>query len=91
MIIDTGANVNLIDEVTWAQLASRRNLEYAEIPINPYSGPPLQLLGKCKATFKANGKTLEDNVYVASGSGGNLLGHSTAESLGVCENQHEQC
>ena len=81
MIIDTGANVNIIDQITWSKLPTGINLEYADVPIRPYNAPPLELCGKFTAKLTVNGKSISDTIYVTSGSSGNLLSRKAAEEL----------
>lgn len=85
MIIDTGANVNIIDRKTWNQLPETVSLDRVEIKIRPYNAPPLTIAGKLVATLTANGRTISDTIYVAEGASGNLLSRSAAEELGLVQ------
>ena len=69
MVIDTGANVNLIDQETWAKLPSGVNMEHTNTKIMSYNGPPLKICGQFKAEISSKGKSTTDTIYVRAEQG----------------------
>ena len=85
LMLDSGASVNLVDEVTYQRIykGKAKTLEQAKRRIFSYgSSTPLPLLGtNAKLTAKPN--TTSATLHVVKGSSGNLLGYDTAQRLGL--------
>lgn len=84
MMIDTGASVNLIDEVTYKLL--RRTEQPKKIKNNIYSygsTKPLPMLGLITAVIKTQSASTTAQLYVVKGNTGNLLSYATAKQLNL--------
>ena len=81
MMLDSGASVNLIDEVTYERIYKdkAKTLEQAKRRIFSYGSPtPLPLLGTIQAEITAKSSSTSATLHVVKGSSGNLLGYDTA-------------
>ncbi|XP_015769353.1 PREDICTED: uncharacterized protein LOC107347890 [Acropora digitifera] len=86
MMLDSGASVNLIDEVTYKRIykGKAKTLEQAKRRIFSYGSPtPLPLLGTIQAEITAKSSSTSATLRVVTGSSGNLLGYDTAQRLGL--------
>ncbi|XP_044166850.1 uncharacterized protein K02A2.6-like [Acropora millepora] len=86
MMLDSGASVNLIDEVTYKRIykGKAKTLEQAKRRIFSYGSPtPLPLLGTIQAEITAKSSSTSATLHVVKGSSGNLLGYDTAQRLGL--------
>ena len=86
LMLDYGASVNLVDEVTYQRIykGKAKTLAQAKQRIFSYGSPtPLPLLGTIHAKLTANSNTTSATLHVVKGSSGNLLGYDTAQRLGL--------
>ena len=86
LMLDSGASVNLIDEITYQGIykGKVKTLAQAKRRIFSYGSPtPLPLLGTIHAKLTANSNTTSTTLHVVKGSSGNLLGYDTAQRLGL--------
>ena len=86
LMLDSGASVNLIDEVTYQGIykGKVKTLAQAKRRIFSYGSPtPLPLLGTIHAKLTAKSNTTSATLHVVKGSSGNLLGYDTAQRLGL--------
>ena len=73
MMLDSGASVNLIDEVTYKRIykGKAKTLEQAKRRIFSYGSPtPLPLLGKIQAEITAESSSTSATLHVVKGSSG---------------------
>ena len=78
LMLDSGASVNLVDEVTNQRIykGKAKTLAQAKRRIFSYGSPtPLPLLGTIHAKLTANSNTTSATLHVVKGSSGNLLGY----------------
>ena len=83
MLGDSGAPVNIIDEMALQKLSPPPDLQNPDMSLFPY-GPkdkPLELLGMFAAKLTSGEKTDHAKIYVAKGNHGALLGKRSAENL----------
>ena len=89
MLIDSGANSNIIDKGTWEQLKVKgvKCESQAATPdkkLYPYaSSQPLPVKGSFKCTVSVCDRSTKAEVLVIKGRGMSLLGKITAAELGV--------
>lgn len=86
MMIDSGASVNPLDEITFARIKSHGNkiLRPTHSKIYSYgSDTPLPLLGTFTATVKSSNASTSAQLLVVKGENGNLLSYHTAQKLGL--------
>ena len=86
LVLDSGASVNLIDEVTYQRIykGKAKTLEQAKRRIFSYGSPtPLPLLGTIHAKITAKSNSTSTNLHVVKGSSRNFLGYDTAQKLGL--------
>jgi len=84
MVIDSGASVNLLDEITFARIKSHGNesLRPTQAKIYSYgSESPLPLLGTFNATVKSSYASTSAQLLVVKRENGNLLSYHTAQKL----------
>ena len=84
LMLDSGASVNLIDEVTYQRIykGKAKPLEQSKRRIFSYGSPtPLPLLGTIHAEITARSNSTSATLHVVKGSSGNLLGYDTAQRL----------
>ena len=85
-MLDSGALVNLIDEVTYQRIykGKAKTLEQAKRRIFFYGSLTfLPLLGTIHAKITAKSNSTSANLHVVKGSSGNPLGYDTAQKLGL--------
>ena len=89
MLIDSGANSNIVDEGTWEQLKAKgvKCESQAASPdkkLYPYaSNQPLPVKGSFKCTVAVCDRSTRAEFLVIKGRGMSLLGKVTATELGV--------
>ena len=86
LMLDSGASVNLIDEVTYRRFykGKAQTLAQAKRRVFSYGSPtPLPLLGTIHAKITAKSNSTSATLHVVKGSSGNLLGYDTAQRLGL--------
>jgi len=86
MMIDSGASVNLLDEITFARIKSHGNesLRPTQTKIYAYgSETPLPLLGTFNATVKSSYASTSAQLLVVQRENGNVLSYHTAQKLGL--------
>ena len=85
MQVDSGAEVNVINEKTYMELAQKPKLKQTSVKLRPYKSKPLPVKGYIVTEVSANGTTKTDTrIYVTAGSNGkNLLGKYTAFDLKI--------
>ena len=84
--VDSGADVNIMDEKTFSHIKSRVKLSKCKARLYPYgSRSPLRLLGKFTATLSNSEKYDVADIYVVQGTHnvGSLLGSRSATALGI--------
>jgi hypothetical protein len=88
VLIDAGANDDVIDETTYQQFAEEPVLQNARISLYSYnSKEPLVVIGQFEAQIVGNGKKCISVVKVISGSAGCLLSCSTSRRLGLFQTE----
>lgn len=91
VMIDSGASINLIDSPTYRRLQQvnpKLKLKPPDTKVYTYgSDTPLSLKGTFTTIvqYRSSRATVKKtcNFYVTEGNGGNLLGFSTAQDLGI--------
>ena len=84
MKIDTGASTNVIDEYTYNLFQPKPLLTVKHNPLYSYSSTkPLKILGKFETQIKYKNRKCMDEIVVAEGNFGNLLGYQTCKNLGL--------
>ena len=86
LMLDSGASVNLVDEVTYQRIykGKAKTLAQAKRRIFSYGSlTPVPLLGTIHAKLTANFNTTSATLHVVKDSSGNLLGYDTAQRLGL--------
>ena len=86
LMLDSGASVNLIDEVTYRRVykGKAKTLAPAKRRVFSYGSPtPLPLLGTIHAKITAKSNSTSATLHIVKGSSGNLLGYDTAQRLGL--------
>lgn len=86
MMIDSGASVNLLDEITFQRINSHgsESLQPVHTKIYSYgSKVPLPTLGILTATVKSSNASTSAQLTVVKGENGNLLSYHTAKKLGL--------
>ena len=82
MKIDTGADVNILDEQTYKIIKDVVQLKKPGIKLHGYSSEePLRTIGKFKDVVETKNKIVVAESYVVSGRSGSLLSAETAEAL----------
>ena len=82
VLIDSGAEVNLIDQATFGALSNRPQLEPGGRNVFPYqSDKPIHVRSQFKAVVHSNGHSTEASFKVVDGHSGNLLSFETARKL----------
>ena len=81
-MIDSGAQVNVIDQATYELLATVPRLSATSKRLFAYQADnPLRVRGQFRASVEANGHRTEAEFKVVDGKAGNLLGFETARLL----------
>jgi len=86
MMIDSGASVNLLDEMTFQRIDSSGNENPKPTHTKIYSygcETSLPLLGTFTATVKSSNASTSAPLLVVKGRNGNLLSYHTAQKLGL--------
>ena len=86
VIIDSGANCNLISEDVLNSVCSRKPRSNCAKKVYPYgSDAPLKLIGKteCVVYVPETGKTEHIDFYIVPGNHPTLIGHTVSEKLGI--------
>ena len=74
MEIDSGAEVNIVNEKTYLKIHPRPKLKQTSAKLKPYNSKAIPVKGYFLAEFKANGKTeKETKVFVTCGSSGKIF------------------
>ena len=84
--VDSGADVNIMDEKTFSHIKSRVKLSKCKARLYAFgSRSPLRLLGKFTATLLTSEKYDVADIYVVQGTHnvGSLLGLRSATALGI--------
>jgi hypothetical protein len=84
-LIDTGAQVNIIDFETYKQMPAAPQLHASKSPVCGYNKSKIENRGEFKATIEHKGKIVEADIRVVSGAGGCLLSYKTAKALGLVQ------
>jgi hypothetical protein len=80
--IDTGASVNIIDDVAYSKLNPQPTLQKSKTKLYAYGATnPMTVRGVFKATLEAKRKFTADDIYVVQGQCGSLLSYNTASEL----------
>lgn len=89
LMVDTGADENVLAEEDWKQL-KRTGFEAHAVRkgskkiFNAYGSPnPLEVLGEVDAEISINGKSIETTFYVIAGGKCSLLSGDAAINLGI--------
>ena len=83
-LIDTGASVNVIDEVHFGKLSPRPTISSTTACIYTYGGTvPLPLRGVIQVKVVNEGRSTTAKFHVTEGNTGTLLRCHTAEDLGL--------
>jgi transposase InsO family protein len=85
MLVDTGADVNIMDETTYRKLSHSIPLQPSSLSVKPYGAPAFKVQGKFSTTVNHNESSVPARFYVAKGSDGNLMSKSLAEDLGLVQ------
>ena len=85
VIVDSGASVNIVDDVSYEKLKHKCELRPSNAKVYPYgSTTPLPLRGKFIAAVHSKMKTVDKaTFYVTQGNHGSLLSRKTATALGL--------
>ncbi len=82
MMIDSGANVNILDENTYGQLKDTPKLAKSSLQVMPYgSKTPLALKGQFDTTVETEKKITVATIIVETGNNGCLMSKQTAMEL----------
>ena len=83
-IVDSGATVNIVDDVTLSAMRPTPTLRAARSKIYAYgSQSPMNIRGTFHAMFESKQKVTDGEIYVVSGRSGSLLSFKTASELGL--------
>jgi hypothetical protein len=84
MKIDTGASINVKNEIGYESLQARPNLCKSVTPTFSYnSTQPLAALGKFNAHIQHGNQSIQAEFVVMKGTSGNLLGFATSQKLKI--------
>ena len=82
--IDTGAQVNIMDEPTFSKLKAKPNTFKPRVTLFRYNDTkPMVLLCEFTTRVSYNGTYRSVSFVVVKGSGGNLLSYETSVQLGI--------
>jgi hypothetical protein len=83
-LVDTGAPVNILDEVTFTKIKGKTSLEKCTIPIYGYGATqPLKIMGQFSSTVKYKDSCIKSSFFVIKGRERCLMSYQTARTLGV--------
>jgi hypothetical protein len=84
VLVDTGSNINVVDESTINKFKNEIKLRKAGTRIFTYgSKTTLDIMGKFKATIKTKDKIEIAELYIVKGNSGCLLGYETCVQLQI--------
>jgi hypothetical protein len=83
MAIDTGAEVNILDEATYKRLKMRPILSKSRIKLFGYGSGQIQQMGTFNGRVLYRGQYRNLNFIVTNGNNGNLLSYESAVTLGI--------
>ena len=84
MIVDTGASLDIIDEVTFHQLQQKTDIQLGRASTKLFaygSDEQLQLLGKFTTVVETSRKLTPACLHVVKGNFGSLMSYKTASAL----------
>ena len=82
MKIDTGSDVNIIDQPSFEIFKHSVKLKKTDINLRGYNSKfPLKVLGKFSEVVESRSKVILTEFYVVSGRSGSLISAETAEQL----------
>ena len=83
---DTGASVNILDEVAFAKLKLKPKVDKTNEKIFPNgSNKPLPLVGKCKCEVETEKKFSVETVFMVKGTTGCLVSWKGSQRLGLVQ------
>ncbi len=83
-LVDTGAPVNVIDEITYAKFANKAPLEKCNISFYGYSAEqPLPILGQFVTQVQYKERSTTAGFIVIKGNEQNLLSFKSSKDLGI--------
>ena len=86
VMADTGASVNLLDEVSFAKLRTKPRMTKTNEKIFPYgSNKPLALVGKCCCEVETKTKFSVETFFVVEGKTGCLVSWKSSQRLGLVQ------
>ena len=86
IMADTGASVNILDEVAFAKLRTKPKLNKTNEKIFPYgSNKPLPLVGKCKCEVETEKKFSMEMFFIVKGTTGCLVSWKGSQRLGLVQ------
>ena len=87
LIIDTGSEVNIVDEVTYNKLKIKPKLNTPTVNLYRYADKtPISLIGEFETRVKdQNGSFSKTKFIVVHGKAGNLISYATAVKLGLMQ------
>ena len=84
MMIDTGASVNMMDELTYEMIRKPALMRHRGPRIMPYGGGT-RSGGGCDVTLESKSAIQCHRFHVIKGAHGSLIGFSTAQELGLVD------
>jgi hypothetical protein len=81
--VDTGAEVNLMDEKSFKKLKQKPKLYASSVSLFGYNKTSIPLLGEFKTRIKSKGVYKSVKFRVTQGSFGNMLDYRTSVDLGI--------
>ena len=86
VMADTGASVNILDEVTFGKLRTKAKLSRTKKKIFPFgSNKPLPLVGKCSCEVETEKKFSVETFFIVKGTSGCLVCWQTSQRLGLVQ------
>ena len=83
-LVDTGAPVNVIDELTYAELVNKPNISPCKVDFFGFgSSSPLDIVGQFAADITFRGKTVRVGFIIKRGESERLLCFNSATRLGI--------
>ena len=85
-LVDTGAPINVIDEVTFKSLSPQPKLETCNTRYFPYGediAKPIPIIGQFVANMNYKGRSLSAGFVVVKGQEERLMSYRTAVELGI--------
>ncbi|OON19082.1 retroviral aspartyl protease, partial [Opisthorchis viverrini] len=84
--LDTGSAVTICSEKSWQdnlEATVKGKLQQAPVRLRTYTGEEVKLLGKKNVNVSYKGVTVNETIYIAEGSGRNLLGRDWLHQLPI--------